>query len=138
MPRNRVKYFLTPKGLTRKSKLTVEYLRFSVNFYREIKNLLRERFGEMEAHQVSSILFFGAGEIADLAYLYLQETDITLAGIVDETRCGQPFFGFTVEAPDRLRRRDWDLLLLTRLEDAEQDIRFLMENGVHADRIASL
>jgi DNA-binding MarR family transcriptional regulator len=31
MPRNRVKYFLTPKGLARKSRLTVEYLQYSVN-----------------------------------------------------------------------------------------------------------
>ena len=40
MPRNRVKYFLTPEGLARKSKLTVEYLRYSVNFYKDIKTLL--------------------------------------------------------------------------------------------------
>ena len=32
MPRNRVKYFLTPEGLARKSRLTVEYLRYSVSF----------------------------------------------------------------------------------------------------------
>ena len=40
MPRNRLKYFLTPEGLARKSKLTAEYLRYSVNFYKDIKNLL--------------------------------------------------------------------------------------------------
>ena len=40
MPRKRIKYFLTAEGLARMSKLTVEYLQYSVNFYREVKNLL--------------------------------------------------------------------------------------------------
>ena len=41
MPRNRVKYFLTPKGLARKSRLTVEYLEMEYH-------LLQARRNEME------------------------------------------------------------------------------------------
>ena len=82
MPKNRVKYFLTPAGLARKSRLTVEYLRYSVDSYKEIKNLLLNKYGEMEKMAVRSILFYGAGEVAELAYLYLQLTSIRLAGIV--------------------------------------------------------
>ena len=108
MPRNRVKYFLTPKGLARKSKLTVEYLRYSVNFYKE------------------------------LAYLYLQRTGIRLAGIIDEGAHGSDFFGLRVEDFDRLSHQDWDAVLLTRLEDTEKDRLSLIENGVHPNRIAVL
>ena len=32
LPKNRLKYFLTPEGIARKSKLTVEYLHYSMNF----------------------------------------------------------------------------------------------------------
>jgi len=70
MPRNRVKYFLTPEGLARKSKLTVEYLRYSVNFYRDIKKLLLNKYRELEENNVNSVLFYGAGEVAELAYLW--------------------------------------------------------------------
>lgn len=138
MPRNRVKYFLTPKGLARKSRLTVEYLRYSVTFYRDIKNLLLSRFNEMEQRQVGAVLFYGAGEVADLAYLYLQLTDIALAGIVDEHHDGGDFFGMPVEGMDRLKRQDWDMILLTRLDDAERDITHLVEVGVDPQRIATL
>ena len=41
MPKNRVKYFLTPAGLARKSRLTVEYLKYSVDTYKDIKKLLQ-------------------------------------------------------------------------------------------------
>ena len=78
MPRNRVKYFLTPEGLARKSRLTAEYLRYSVNLYRDIKTLLLNKYQEMKQKEVKKILFFGAGEEAELAYLYLQLTDIQL------------------------------------------------------------
>ena len=138
MPRNRVKYFLTPKGLSRKSNLTVKYLRYSVNFYKEIKNLLLNRYKEMEENKLNSIIFFGAGEVAELAYLYLQLTNMRLVGIVDDMQNGNDFFEYKVEGLDRLERQDWDTILLTRLEDTDQDIQSLLNRGVSPERIATL
>lgn len=138
LPRNRVKYLLTPKGVARKSKLTVDYLRSSVNFYRVVKKLLLSKFKEMEGNQINSILFFGSGEVADLAYLYLQLTDIQLAGIVDDRQNKDDFFEFKVEDFDRLNQKDWDAILLTRLDDKDRDMKCLIEKGVNPDRIATL
>jgi len=138
MPRNRVKYFLTAKGLARKSKLTVDYLRYSVNFYREIKGLLLDKFREMEENRLNSILFLGAGEVAELAYLYLQLTDIQLAGVVDDNLVGKDFFGFTVDGFDRLKQVDWDMVLLARLDDTDEDIKRLMEEGIKAEKIVTI
>jgi DNA-binding MarR family transcriptional regulator len=138
MPRNRMKYFLTPKGLARKSKLTVDYLRFSVNFYKDIKNLLLNRFREMERKNIRSILFYGAGEVAELAYLYLQLSNIRLVGIVDEKHNDKNFFGFKVAGCDRIEQMDWDCILLTRLEDTDQDIKSLFEKGVDLEKIITI
>jgi DNA-binding MarR family transcriptional regulator len=138
MPKNRVKYFLTPEGLARKSKLTAEYLRYSVSFYRDIKNLLLNKYKEMENDDVKSILFFGAGEVAELAYLYLQLTSIRLAGIIDEAQRGKSFFDHKIAGFDRLQQADWDRVLLTRLEGADHDIKKLMGNWVNRDRIAAI
>jgi DNA-binding MarR family transcriptional regulator len=138
MPRKRVKYLLTPEGLARKSKLTVDYLRYSVNFYKEIKKLILAKYGVMEKNRVKSILFFGAGEVADLAYLYLQLTGIRLAGIIDDKQDGNDFFELRVDDLQRLDKPDWDVILLTRLTDTEVDIKRLMEKGVSPDRIVTL
>jgi len=138
MPRNRVKYFLTPEGLARKSKLTVEYLQYSVNFYRDIKKLLINKYKEMEKNKVNSVLFYGAGEVAELAYLYLQLTNIRLAGIIDDKMNGANFFGLTIAGPDRIHQMEWDMVLLTRLEDTDDDIRDLLEKGIDPERIATI
>ena len=138
MPRNRVKYFLTPEGLARKSKLTVEYLRYSVNFYKDIKSLILKKYKEMEENNVRSILFCGTGEVAELAYLYLQLSNIQLAGIIDDKQNGKKFFELRIRDFDHIHQMDWDMVLLTRLEDADQDIKSLLEKGVNRDRIATI
>ena len=138
MPRNRVKYFLTPEGLARKSRLTVEYLHYSTRFYKEIKQLLISKFEEMEENRIASILFFGAGEVAELAYLYLQLTNIHLVGIVDERKNGAAFFEFEAEGLDRLDRGDWGAILVTRLDDTDRDIEYLIEKGVDSAKIVTL
>ena len=138
MPKNRVKYFLTPEGLARKSKLTAEYLRYSVNFYKDIKHLLLRKYAEMEEKDVRALLFCGAGEVAELAYLYLQFSKIKLVGIIDEQESGKLFFGQRIAGFERLEAKDWDMVLLTRLEDMDGDIKHLMENWVNRDRIATI
>ena len=138
MPRNRVMYFLTPKGLARKSRLTVEYLQYSVNFYKDIKNLLINKFKEMEKARLDTVMFFGTGEVAELAYLYVQLTDLQLVGIIDDSQNGSDFFEFGVDGLDRLDQKDWDAILLTRLDNTDQDIATLVEKGVNPNKIAVL
>ncbi len=138
IPGHRVKYFLTHEGLARKSRLTAEYLRYSVDFQREIKKLLLGKFLEMGKYGVTSLLFYGAGEVAELAYLYLQLTNIHLTGIIDDSLRGQDFFGHRVAGFARLHRADWDMVLLTRLEDTEKDRKILLDRGIGLERIATI
>jgi DNA-binding MarR family transcriptional regulator len=138
MPRNRLKYFLTPEGLARKSRLTAEYLRYSVNFYRDIKYLILNKYHEMENKEVKKILFYGAGEVAELAYLYLQLTGIRLAGIVDEQKADRNFFSYAISGLERVREDDWDMILVTRLDDSDGAIETLVNSGVDHPRIATL
>ncbi|RLB40122.1 MAG: transcriptional regulator [Deltaproteobacteria bacterium] len=138
LPRNRVKYLLTPKGIARKSKLTVEYLRYSVSFYREVKSLLVNKFKEMEQRGIRRLLFYGAGEVAELAYLYLQLTGIKLAGVLDRQGDNNTFFGYKVQGIERLRLKDWDGVLITELGEAEQGIEALIDAGVPWEKIFTL
>jgi DNA-binding MarR family transcriptional regulator len=138
LPRNRLKYFLTPEGLARKTRLTAEYLRFSVNFYKDIKQLLLSKFKELETKQVKRVVFFGAGEVAELAYLYLQLSRLELVGVIDEIEIEKDFFGVRIKGLEALAEKDWDVILLTRLENTEVSIRKLEQSGIGPDRIATI
>lgn len=138
LPKNRLKYFLTPEGLARKSKLTVEYLRYSMNFYKDIKHLLLKTYQKMEDRKVRSVLFWGAGEVAELAYLYLQQTNIRLAGIIDDERQGRRFFDLQIERSQGVRQIEWDMIFVTRLEGIDEEIKRILESGIGQERIATL
>jgi FlaA1/EpsC-like NDP-sugar epimerase len=116
----------------------VEYLQYSVNFYRDIKKLLINKYKEMEKNSVNSVLFYGAGEVAELAYLYLQLTNIRLIGIIDDEMKGRNFFGLRIAESGRIRQMEWDMVLLTRLEDTDEDIKNLLERGIDPERIATI
>lgn len=103
---NRVRYLLTPAGIAAKARLTREYLESSLTFYAEARERIRERFAELSAElggdaPSKRIVFLGAGEIAEIGYVSLQETDLELVGVIDGTRL-KPFFGVPVQQPDRL------------------------------------
>lgn len=138
MPKNRVKYFLTPAGLARKSRLTVEYLKYSIDSYKGIKHLLLNKFKEMEGNQIKSILFYGAGEVAELAYLYMQLTKVDLVGIIDERQKGKDFFNFRISGMESIQEIQWDAILLTRLERTDQDIQDLSKRGIDRQKVVVL
>src|SRR6266849_501649 len=99
--RNRVSYLLTPAGIAAKAKLTREYLEGTLQFYAEARERVRDRFAELSRQLTSEsvaskrIVFYGEGEVAEIGYVSLQETDLQLVGVVDALRA-KPFFGLPV------------------------------------------
>ena len=76
--------------------------------------------------------------MAELAYLYLQLSNIRLVGIVDEKHNDRSFFGFKIAGCSRIEQMYWDCIILTRLEDTDQDIQILCARGVDPDKIVTL
>ena len=52
IPKNRMRYFMTPKGAAEKTRLTYEYIQHSYNFYREARQKLRNLYRELESQNV--------------------------------------------------------------------------------------
>src|SRR5437016_8459944 len=42
IPRNRIKYLLTPRGMAEKSRLTFLYMQYSLSYYRDIRQRLKD------------------------------------------------------------------------------------------------
>lgn len=138
MPRNRVKYFLTPSGLARKSRLTLEFLQYSLHFYDDIKGLILNIYNAMERKNVRRVLFFGAGEVAELAYLYLQQTTIHLSGIIDDQRKGEIFFRYEIGGSEKLLDLSWDMILITSLENKEEKVEELIKQGISREKVVTI
>ena len=138
IPKNRAQYLLTPKGALEKSRLTYRYIRYSVGFYREIREMLVTLFGRLEQEGVQRITLYGCGEVAELAHLFLQNTSIKLGGVFDQKPVGRVFFGHMVKSYEQLAKDGYEYVLLTHTEDIQSHFDRLVSIGVAAERILHL
>lgn len=93
IPPRRYAYFLTPKGFAEKTRLTYHLLQDYTRIYREARANFKRLFAELQAEGVKRVVFAGADDVAEIAFLTLQETGIELCGIVDEEMAGKKFLG---------------------------------------------
>ena len=138
VPKNRMRYFLTPKGASEKTRLTYEYIQHSYNFYKEARQKLRDLYTELESQNVSSIVFYGAGDLAEIAYLSLQETNIKLVAVVDDEKKGKRFTRYIVEHPDRLAALTFDRILITSLNFKESIYQRVAGLGLPAESVIQI
>jgi len=138
IPKNRVKYLLTPKGTLEKSRLTYRYIRYSIGFYQEIREMLVNLFGRLEREGVEKIVLYGCGEVAELAHLFLQNTSIKLGGVFDQKPDGRKFFGYRVKSCEQLTNDGYEYVLLTQTEDIQSHFDRLVDLGVKPECILQL
>ncbi len=82
IPPNRYAYYLTPKGFSEKSRLTVEYLSYSFSFFRQARTQCAEQLAECARRGWRRVALVGAGELAEIAALCAREAPVTLAGVI--------------------------------------------------------
>ena len=120
---NRVKYLLTPMGAAEKTRLTYAYIQYSYHFYKDARIKLKRLFSELSEQNVKRIVFYGATDLAEFAFLSLQETPIQLVAIFDADKVGSLFLGLNIESPEHLSDFSYDRLLFTAEEPDDELFR---------------
>lgn len=115
IPARRIRYLLTPQGLTEKSRLTYHYMLYSMSHYRDMRKHLREALSRVVERGGDRVVIFGTTELAELAYLSVREMGLTLVGFVEDGEA-QTFLAYPVSRPDVLTQWDFDAVLLADLD----------------------
>lgn len=135
MPRNRIIYNLTPKGIAEKSKLTYEYMKYSFNFYKNLRSGFNKVLSAIEKEKAEKIIFYGAGEIAEIAYLSLQGTKLDLIAVVDDFKVGENFFGRKVKPTEFIKDTTYDRVIVAALASKEKIYKKARELGVVEEKL---
>lgn len=135
IPKNRVKYILTPAGAVEKTRLTYEYIASSYQYFKTVKNRLQHLYADLQNEGATRVVFYGAGELADIAFLSMTGTDVHLIDVVDPMRAGEMFAHFIVKATSRLNHMDFDVVLVTAVDDHETVLDKIKGVGVPSGRI---
>lgn len=138
IPSKRYAYYLTPKGFTEKTRLTYHHLQNFTNLYREARRDFKGLFSKLSKEGAKTVVFAGADESAEIAYLSLQEFNIKFVGIVDRERVGKDFFKYTIMPFEMLKEIDADFVIVSSFVKKDEIYKQLIEEGILPEKIKSI
>jgi DNA-binding MarR family transcriptional regulator len=130
IPPKRYAYYLTPKGFTEKTRLTYHLLQDYTRIYREARRNLKHLFKEMSDKGIRKVIFAGTDEVAEIAYLTLQDTQLELTEVVDTEKAGKIFCGRRIKTIDAIQGMKYDSIIVASYVKKDQLYKALLEQGV--------
>ena len=124
VPGRRLLYYLTPKGMSEKTRLTYEYIRYSVQFYGEARTRCGAVFSKLCREKPNRrVAFLGRSDLAEIAYLSLLEYPLEFVALFDSQSAGSHFFGKEIRPVEAIGacRNEFDILVYTRIEPPSAD-----------------
>ena len=95
-PQNRYAYLLTPNGMAEKARLAYQHVNYFTSLYTVTRQDYLTLFRELADRGVSRVTFCGVDEVAEIAWLSLQEAGLSLDGVIDDDNPGRDFMGIRV------------------------------------------
>jgi DNA-binding MarR family transcriptional regulator len=134
---NRVRYLITPRGIAEKTRLTYEFMEYSLRLFRESRNHLREMLEPCAANPLTRVAIFGVGEAAELACLCLKELGVDPVAVFGSTD-GTRVFGQPVRPIADHASVAFDVIVVATLDDPGAQIALLERSGISRDRLLLL
>jgi DNA-binding MarR family transcriptional regulator len=138
VPANRIKYILTPHGIAEKARLTLEYTKFSVGFYKQSRLKSSALLQQFEKEGVSRIVLYGANELSEIFYISMRESAVKLEAIVDDKTCGNDFLGNKILDPDELLSLSYAKIVITAIASQEIIRKKLIANGIKKEKVVMI
>ena len=133
---NRMRYLITPRGLALKARLTMVFMEYSLDLYRDARRHLRRSLdGQVERQK--RVAIYGTGEAAELAYLVLRELGLEPA-VVFDVQGGGRFLGVTVWNIGEHEQVEYDALIVGTLDKAKKTAQELIRRGVPHEKLLLL
>jgi DNA-binding MarR family transcriptional regulator len=83
MERRRLRYLLTPQGIAEKTRLTKEFMRMSLHWYRVTRETSQQYVNEIKQAGYDAVCIEGDGDLAEIVYLTCLEAQIEVKEVVD-------------------------------------------------------
>lgn len=134
---NRLRYLITPTGVAEKTRLTYEFMQYSLYLYARVRRHLCATLQQCAVENRTQIALYGTGEAAELAYLAIAELGLNLVAIF-EGGSSKQFLGRHVQALEEVGGVTFDLLVVATLERSESIVERLVQLGVDRERLVML
>ena len=137
IPHIRTRYLLTAQGLAEKSRLTNQYMQYSLSYYRDMRGRLKEMLTSFNGMSGQRVAIYGTNELAELAYLSLREMSIDCVGFIDGSS-RESFLSCPVASPEGIAGWQFDRVLIADLEHSAACEEQLVQSGVPREKVLRL
>jgi DNA-binding MarR family transcriptional regulator len=133
---NRLVYSLTPKGVARKARLTYEFMKYSLDFYRDARQHLRRSLTRAVAER-RRVAIYGTGDAAELVFLLIRDMGLELVAVFGPEPAGQ-FLGLPVQRITGHDTGAYDVLVVAVLERPSGTAKLLRDVGIPEEKVLML
>ena len=117
MPGRRLWYNLTPVGMAEKAKMTLEYMKWSLAKYQDIRDRVRVVCQKLRQENKLNIVICGVSDAAEIFYLATIEAGLRVVGVIDDSRAGKKWLNFSVKKVSSLKNRtSYDAIIIGDIE----------------------
>jgi len=92
-PTRRYAYYLTPRGFAEKSRLTAEYMAYSLSLFRSTKNDCAAIFSNARVQGWTRFAIYGGSELTEIAAICALNNGIVISAVVDPGSSAPYFVG---------------------------------------------
>lgn len=136
--RSRIRYLITPKGILEKTRLTYEYIHYSLQLYGNVRVFLRERLATLAQEGRRRIVLCGTNELAEIAFLTIREMGLELVGVVEDRPGRESFLGYRVQPLEAVDPATYDRLLVTMWDSRDRGMERLSAAGATPEQVIVL
>lgn len=136
-PHNRYAYLLTPTGLAEKTRLAYQHVNYFTSLYTVTRQDYLILFKDLISRGVKSVSFCGVDEVAEIAWLSLQESGLELFSVMDDDNSGTSFMGRDVVTVQQGCSTGQQWIVVTSLKNADKLKEQLLSLGISGRRILS-
>lgn len=133
-PARRYAYYLTPRGFSEKSRLTVEYLTSSFGFFRQAKADCTLMLETARARKLTRLVLAGRSDVAEITAICALEAGVNIVAVVDADCKSPQFLGFPVVASFDGVTGGIDAIIVADMASTQSTIE-AAANWIGADRV---
>jgi hypothetical protein len=133
-----LRYLITPQGIAEKTRLTYQYIHYSLYYYRQIRQFLSRSLSAFAATNRRNILLIGTGEVAEIAYLTVRELGLNLTGFIDGRAANPTFLNYAVHSFEDLPHLSFDAAIIASLQDRSEVYGELLRANVREEDIVAV
>ncbi len=138
LPKERVRYILTPEGAAEKTRLAYDYIRYSFDLYKKSFGIIQETLKELAGAGVRTVAVYGVGVISEMICQEVSGLGIGIVAVIDDANKGKPYYGRNAIGLDDMETVSFDRIILAACDNQQYSVERIMNAGVDRKRIVTL